>query len=213
MSKIKFIYFDAANTLIHKPDLWLKFDEVLKKYNYEIDPQTLRRNHKLTSERIKFPDNTSKEFYSLFNKEVLISLGISPTEEIINDIFNNCTYLAWKKFDDVDFLKEIKIPLGIISNFNISLKEKITKIIDIPFAEFIVSEEQTFSKPDKRLYEYAIQKINIPPQEILYIGDSIKLDIEPANSLGMQTLLIDRDLIYPDFKKRIASFNELKYLI
>jgi len=35
MSKIKFIYFDAANTLIHKPDLWLKFDEVLKKYNFK----------------------------------------------------------------------------------------------------------------------------------------------------------------------------------
>ena len=213
MSKIKFIYFDAANTLIHKPDLWIKFDEILKKYNYNIDTVTLKKNHKLTSERIKFPDNTSKDFYNLFNKEVLISLGISPTEEIINDIFNNCTYLPWKKFDDVDFLKEIKIPFGIISNFNISLKEKIKKIIDTPFAEFIVSEEQNFSKPDKRLYEYAVNKINIPSNEILYIGDSIKLDIEPAKDIGMQTLLIDRDFIYPDFENRITSFNELKFLI
>lgn len=213
MSNIKFIYFDAANTLIHKPSLWIRFDEVLKKYGYNISPELLKTNHKLISEKIKFPDNTSKDFYNIFNKEVLISLGIDPNENIINDIFNNCTYLPWEKFEDVDYLKDINIPFGIISNFNSSLKEKIQKIINIPFVEFIVSEEQTFSKPDKRLYEYAVHKINIPPQNILYIGDSILLDIEPAKGLGIQAVLIDRDGVYSDYEKRITSFKELKFLI
>jgi FMN phosphatase YigB (HAD superfamily) len=213
MSKIKFIYFDAANTLIHKPELWIKFNEVLKKYGHSIDNRILKKQHKLTSESIKFPDNTSREFYTSFNKEVLLSLGIDPSEEMLNDIFNACTYLPWQKFDDVKYLKELEIPLGIISNFNSSLKQKITAILDIPFKEFIISEDLAFAKPDRRMFEHAIKKVNIDPAEILFIGDSIKLDIEPAKEIGMKACLIDRDSVYPEFKDRITGFNELKHLI
>ena len=213
MNKIKFIYFDAANTLIHKPDLWNKMDEVFKKHNYILDINFLKRQHKLTSERIKFPDNTSKEFYNSFNKELLSSLGITVNEKILDDIFNICTYLPWRKFDDVDVLKEINIPLGIISNFNSTLKQKVNSIINIPFQEFIVSEDISIAKPDQRIFEYAIQKVNLKPSEILFIGDSILLDIEPSLNVGMNALLIDRDFVYPNFRDKITSLKELKNLI
>ena len=213
MNKIKFIYFDAANTLIHKPDLWNKMDEVFKTHNYILDINFLKRQHKLTSERIKFPDNTSKEFYNSFNKELLSSLGITVNEKILDDIFNICTYLPWRKFDDVDVLKEINIPLGIISNFNSTLKQKVNSIINIPFQEFIVSEDISIAKPDQRIFEYAIQKVNLKPSEILFIGDSILLDIEPSLNVGMNALLIDRDFVYPNFRDKITSLKELKNLI
>lgn len=213
MSNIKFIYFDAANTLIHKPDLWMRFNEVLTKYGHIIDVNILKKQHKLISENVKFPDNTSRDFYSSFNSEVLRSLGVASDNKILDDIYNACTYLPWKTFDDVESLKDIKIPMGIISNFNSSLKAKITSLFEISFKEFVVSENISVAKPDKRIFEYAINKVNIDPADILFIGDSITLDIEPAQSIGMQAYLIDRDGIYPDFKSRINSFYELKNLL
>ncbi|MBA3679582.1 MAG: HAD-IA family hydrolase [Bacteroidetes bacterium] len=213
MSTIKFIYFDAANTLIHKPELWKKINEVLTKYGHTVNAAELKKKHKFTSEKIKFPDNTSKDFYNIFNKELLSALGVNSNEEILNDIYNACTYLPWQKFDDVTFLKEIELPIGIISNFNSSLKEKINNIISVPFSEFIISEDVTVAKPDPGIFEFAINKIGLPPEEILFIGDSIFLDIEPAKKIGMKAYLIDRDNVYPTYQDRISSLEELKHLI
>ena len=68
-------------------------------------------------------------------------------------------------------------------------------------------------KPELKFYQTAIEKLEIEASEILYIGDSLKLDIIPAKKLGMNTLLIDRDNIYPNSEKRISSFKELKKYI
>jgi FMN phosphatase YigB (HAD superfamily) len=52
------------------------------------------------------------------------------------------------------------------------------------------------------------------PEEILYVGDSIKLDMEPASATGMNAVLIDRLNAFPGYRGiRINSFAELKTVI
>lgn len=48
-------------------------------------------------------------------------------------------------------------------------------------------------KPNPRIYEIALERAgNINPQEALHIGDSMRKDYEPAKSIGMHALLLDR---------------------
>ena len=48
-------------------------------------------------------------------------------------------------------------------------------------------------KPNPRIYEIALERAgNISPQEVLHIGDSMRKDYEPAKSIGMHALLLDR---------------------
>jgi FMN phosphatase YigB (HAD superfamily) len=48
-------------------------------------------------------------------------------------------------------------------------------------------------KPDPRIYEIALERAgNIAPEETLHIGDSMRKDYEPAKSIGMHALLLDR---------------------
>ncbi|KAI3893932.1 hypothetical protein MKX03_020115 [Papaver bracteatum] len=48
-------------------------------------------------------------------------------------------------------------------------------------------------KPNPRIYEIALERAgNIPPEEVLHIGDSMRKDYIPATSLGMHGLLLDR---------------------
>ena len=65
------------------------------------------------------------------------------------------------------------------------------------------------AKPSLEFYKRALEKIPFKADEVLYIGDSIKLDMEPAISLGIETLIIDRDNFYPNLEKRISSLNEI----
>jgi FMN phosphatase YigB (HAD superfamily) len=47
----------------------------------------------------------------------------------------------------------------------------------------------------------------------LYVGDSIKLDLEPASKLGFKVLIIDRDNFYPNSKNKISSLTEITQFI
>ena len=47
-------------------------------------------------------------------------------------------------------------------------------------------------KPNPRIYEIALERANVAPEEALHIGDSMRKDYLPAKSIGMQALLLDR---------------------
>lgn len=209
MNKIKYILFDAANTLIHKPLLWERFQLVLRKFEYPVSDISLRQQHKLVSESIKFPDQTSKEFYRNFNSELLVSLGIAPSEKLLDEIFSSCTYLPWEKFDDTKILNSLNLPLGVLSNFNKTLNNTLEKEFGSMFKHVFISENYGVAKPNIKFYEIALKEIGIDPTKVLYIGDSIQLDIEPAEKASINSLLIDRDNVYPNYKNRISSLNEL----
>jgi putative hydrolase of the HAD superfamily len=49
-----------------------------------------------------------------------------------------------------------------------------------------------YEKPDGRIFDLAVQRAGAPHDRILYIGDHPEEDIEPARSLGIDALLIDR---------------------
>ncbi|MFC7444404.1 HAD family hydrolase [Mesoflavibacter profundi] len=210
---MKYILFDVAGTLLHKPEVYDKILEVLFKNNYKVDLQILKKHHKLLSEVIKFPDRTDKTFYQNFNSELLYSLGIIPNQDILEQIFKACSYLPWQAFNDCSVLQELNIPIGIISNFNSSLEDVLKDKIDVSFSNIFVSEKIGYSKPDIRLYKLALDKLNILPEDVLYIGDSFKLDYQPASQLGIKTLIIDRDNFYPNHSNIISSLEQIKSYI
>ena len=48
-------------------------------------------------------------------------------------------------------------------------------------------------KPNPRIYEIALERAgNLPPEQVLHIGDSMRKDYVPAKSVGMHALLLDR---------------------
>ncbi len=209
MKPAKYILFDVAGTLLYKPTLISSIQKVLEQNSYYFEEEKIKAHHKLLSEYFVFPDQTDAFFYKKFNSELLYSLGIIPNDNLLNQIFNACTYLPWEKFADSEFLNDIKIPMGIISNFNSSLKQKLKTFFDVEFKDIFVSEELGVAKPDKLFYQKAIEQIGVKPEEIIFIGDSIKLDIQPALEIGMNALLIDREKYYPALKNRINLLSDL----
>lgn len=209
----KYLFFDAANTLIHKPDLFLRMEEVLDRHGYRIPGETIRRHHKFISESVLFPDRTDRAFYESFNAEFLFSLGIIPEKALLGDLFEACSYLPWKAFDDTAVLHEIDLPKGIVSNFNRQLGKTLEELFGNRFSNVVVSEEADLRKPDERFYRLALQSVDVAPEEIIYVGDSLKLDMQPALAVGMRAVLIDRDNLYPYYRDRISSLSMLKNLL
>ena len=138
MGNIEFVLFDAASTLIHKSELWARINVALANHGITVNELLLKIRHKLVSELIRFPDNTSADFYRHFNSELLYSIGITPNKLLLNDIFTACTHLKWGTFDDTEALKNINLPKGILSNFNSSLTKLNNEAFHDTFSKIII---------------------------------------------------------------------------
>ncbi len=196
--------------MLYKPELIRNIQAVLKESGYEVTIHELLLKHKLVSEIMVFPDQTSQSFYNQFNHEFLLALGINPNQKLIDRIFSACTYLPWATFDDTHYLNQLSLPKAVLSNWDGSLGNKLDHYFPNQFEIILGSANSGFRKPDLKFYELLLKQLNCNADDVLYIGDSLKLDIAPALSLGINTLLIDRENLYPNAGvKRISNMKEI----
>jgi putative hydrolase of the HAD superfamily len=80
------------------------------------------------------------------------------------------------------------------------------------FKEVITSEASNSLKPNKEIFEYAIQKCNTKPDECIMIGDSIEVDIVGALNAGIDQVYVNHLGIEPEVKPTytVSSLKELE---
>jgi len=90
-------------------------------------------------------------------------------------------------------LKALGLKLGILSNTFISGHSLERQLEQIGILDFFTmrmySYEFDFRKPDLRIFRIAAERIGEAAENILYIGDRIDKDIQPALKVGMQPVL------------------------
>jgi HAD superfamily hydrolase (TIGR01493 family) len=206
----KALIFDAANTLLHKPALYPAIAGVLATRGIDIPLDILAARHRLVSEVVLFPDTTSQDFYREFNAHFLRSIGVASNPELLDALFAGCTYLPWAPFDDTAALTGITLPMGVLSNWDSSLGDKLASIEGVRFEWMLGSAEVGVRKPDPRFFAKAVTATGVAASDIVYVGDSIRLDIEPALRAGMQAILVDRDNLFVNGNvPRIDSLDQL----
>jgi len=118
-------------------------------------------------------------------------------------------------------LKALGLKLGILSNTFVnghSLERHLEQIGILEFFTMrIYSYEFEFRKPDLRLFKIAAERIGEAAENILYVGDRIDIDIEPALKVGMQPVLkaayTNTGKKLPEGIRKIKHLSELPSLI
>jgi len=85
------------------------------------------------------------------------------------------------------------VKLALITNGN--AKKQRYKIDKFKLAEYfevcLVEEEVGFGKPDRRVFELAMEKLGVTPSETWMVGDNLEWDIEIPKQLGIYTIWND----------------------
>ena len=118
-------------------------------------------------------------------------------------------------------LKNLGLKLGILSNTFVngcSLEHHLEQIGILDFFPVrLYSYEFDFRKPDLRIFRIAAEKIGEAAENILFIGDRIDNDIEPALECGMhavmKTAYTNNRKSLPNGAHQIANLSELPALI
>jgi putative hydrolase of the HAD superfamily len=126
---------------------------------------------------------------------------------------------SYRLYDDVrpafDELEESGYTLGLISNFDSWLQRMLVEMeVGHLFSTAVISGIDGIEKPDPAIYRLAADRAGIRPDRAVHVGDSPVMDIEPALTAGMHSILLDRTGRYPasDYP-RITSLQELPPLV
>jgi putative hydrolase of the HAD superfamily len=98
-----------------------------------------------------------------------------------------------------------KYKLALITNTRYDDLKKIQEILrgaqlDEFFEEIIVSKDVGISKPNPRIFEIALEKLGVNPNEAVMIGNTISTDIFGGNKVGMRTVLFQLSEDYQRFE-------------
>ncbi|MCL2383562.1 MAG: HAD family hydrolase [Oscillospiraceae bacterium] len=189
----KCIFFDTTDTLYSSPELEKKMKEspiefIMLKMNVTREEALAvfesGKNKAIEKGTLTTKSNILKEAgfnnseYQDFNANVDITQYLKPIEETVQTI----TYLA------------SKYELGIITNINNHFVQKVLKAIGLSntlFSHYVTSDDTPEAKPSLAPFLIAAEKAKVLPEEIVYVGDNIKKDMEPAKKVGMKTILLD----------------------
>tara|TARA_X000001036_G_scaffold48049_1_gene38401 strand:- start:121 stop:789 length:669 start_codon:yes stop_codon:yes gene_type:complete len=214
--KISGIIYDLDDTLISRDEAFYsgfttKFYENFVDQN-NIDFETFFQIMKDADKLTKW----SPEKENLFNE---LRKKIELNEE--NDFYVNFFWDSIVKSVKPDLeankhlekLNRIKFPWGVLTNGYKYQHEKMKRSGVGNLAPFyIVSGDFGCHKPCKEVFIEASKKINLPCEEILFVGDTAETDIIGAQSVGMKTAWIRMGRSYPLENKPDFEIDHVKDL-
>jgi putative hydrolase of the HAD superfamily len=80
------------------------------------------------------------------------------------------------------------------------------------YLEFALTSGEVNSwKPDTKIFEHALQHLDLQPEDALYVGDNFYADVIGARRAGIHPVLIDPDGIFPEADcPVIAAIGDLR---
>jgi putative hydrolase of the HAD superfamily len=225
---IKAVFFDAAGTLI-KPARRVGESYALMARKYGIDASTAEiadafRAHFSKAPPLAFPNASHSEidalergwWKALVRNVFNATNGFDGFDEYFDELF---TYFSqpesWTLYPEVvetlDGLKSRGISLDVISNFD----SRLITILDGLgvrqwFDEVFISSRVGYAKPDRRIFEAALNSHRLSPDSALHVGDGLVNDFHGAIDAGLKGVLLDRGGEHDSIHSpRIASLKEL----
>lgn len=175
LENIKWLFFDVGSTLV---------DEHLA---YE---HRMREMADLANTTYSSVYETAMTFYKQNKKGDLETAKLLGVE-----------LPKWHKEDEIlysDTTKCLEIlsgryKIGIIANQSLGTKTRLEQHGILQYIDLVIaSAEEGVAKPDKRIFELALNRSNCKPGDAVMIGDRIDNDIVPAKLMGMRTIWIKR---------------------
>jgi 2-haloalkanoic acid dehalogenase type II len=92
-------------------------------------------------------------------------------------------------------LRSHGLHLGMVSNVDDDQLGHMLELaqLDPHFDSILSSEAAQSCKPDPSIFHEALRRAGCPPQEAVFVGDSLQQDIAGANRVGLRSVLIWSD--------------------
>ncbi|MGE7021425.1 HAD family hydrolase [Solibacillus cecembensis] len=196
--------FDLDDTLLNRDNAVEKMFLIILEKCYE-NVKNSERNRMLN----KFKEYDNKGYGNNNKIKVLESLfdefppryrlPRNDIQDFWNHHFPNCFSINQETINIINTIK-MHVKVAIITNG--STQRQKAKIIHTNLNRYfdiiIISEEVGLSKPDKRIFELALNKLNVEQEDALFVGDDLEKDIGGCQNAKIKGIWFNPHLIKND---------------
>ena len=138
-------------------------------------------------------------------------LGFKPRNEDF-DTFEECIARASAFEDTIDALESLKksFKLAVITNTDNDLFAITRETLYVEFDFVVTAEDTGCYKPNTEMFNAAVAKIG-KKDRLLHVAQSVFHDISPANSLGIDSVWIDRTSGRPGATRQVDEEAKWTY--
>ncbi len=217
---VKAVIFDLDETLLNRAIAVEQMFFMILEKCYE-DVKNSLKNEMLKKfkeyDKESYGDNDkTKVFESFFNEfPPKYILPRNESQDFWNNNFPHCFTINQ---DIINLINTIKgqVKVAIITNGStLRQKAKISNTnLNSCFDTVIISEEVGFSKPDKRIFDLALNKLKVQPEDALFVGDDLEKDICGCQNANINGVWFNpRGTKNPTEIKPYAEINSLNSLV
>jgi HAD superfamily hydrolase (TIGR01549 family) len=232
---IKAIFFDLDGTLRHSiPTGGEVFTDYVKTLGLPVDEESnlraMRWEHfywasseDLRNDLLAHPIET-ETFWIEYSRRRLLALGASEEWAVefapkisvhMGEVYKPDSIVPEDVRRTLPQLKESGYILAVISNRDKPFQDVlddhgIGELFDFSLA----AGEVSIWKPEPGIFKHGLQRVNLPAEEVIYVGDNYYADVVGARNAGLLPVLYDPLGIFPDPDcATIKSFEELNSIV
>lgn len=189
LKHIKAIIFDLEGTLLDRKKSRDKFieEQYERFHDYLVRVQASDYRNKF----IELDDDEDHDKPDVY-KEIIKQFNVDRLswKDLFHDFEMHFYRYVFPFYDTPYTLQKLKkagYKTGIIANGKSSIKHY--RVYALGIEDYVnhlsTSEAVGFRKPHPRIYEDIIEKLNVDPSEVVYVGDDALNDVAPARAMGM----------------------------
>lgn len=217
VEKKRFISFDVGFTLIYTdPSVGEVYADVAGRFGYRLNAADVHERFKKTwkikngENRLKRSGNAQADETRayLWWKEIFTqSIGDVLKTEDVDAMFDVCFHeyargKYWKLYPGVrETLAALRaggFGLTVLSNWDLRLEQTLKELnLDTCFDKIYISTRIGHAKPDPDAFRHVLEDLDIQPDNLLHVGDTLQEDIMGARQAGVAAVCINRDGKYP----------------
>ena len=208
---IRAVTFDAYGTLLRNEDLLLIPRRIVADHGLSVrSDELLRLWIDLYSEATqRVPFQTLREIQGQVLHRVLRQFDVGAADAApYVDLFFQVTTKVELYPEAIEVLNALgDVPSAIVSNADHEHRAAWNFTAPVQFV--LISEAVRAYKPDRVVFERAVEQLGLRPCEVLHVGDSELDDVKGAKAAGLQVAWVNRtgrsrrpDVPPPDFEIR-----------
>jgi putative hydrolase of the HAD superfamily len=220
---VKAVLLDLGGTLVSMTEIPKIYRRILGAHGIMRSMEEISHAQKEVEKQLDIQELAVlfEEYWIRWNLLILRRLGIKENAEALARTIAD----RWWDYADVMLYPDVEetlqklrvmgLKIGIVTN---GLKSDYRQILEkvglLDFFDVKVGIDKVGKmKPDRDIFLYALNELEISPSETLFVGDEMIADYEGAKKAGLIPLLIDRDNVIGSNVEKIRSLREiLNYL-
>lgn len=216
--QIETVFFDVGNTLISVDYRWVAAE--LESLDESVSPTGLERADEVARPRIAQrlldeSEGAAEQLFAVYLEEVLQALRSSGAKlsgaphalaaQLVPILrAPGQTSRLWSRVlpnvaEALSELKQAGLRLVVVSNSDGSIESALRDRQLRGFFDAVVDSSVVgFEKPDRRIFEHALERVGADPLGTLHVGDLYPADVLGARGAGIHAALVDPADVWHD---------------